>query len=58
VARAITYAVSTLTRKYVRVGSGVKRSCRFHPTARSAAIRAPQPTTAFMAPNAVRPTMK
>jgi hypothetical protein len=55
---AIAYAVSTLTRKYVRVESGAKRSWRFQPTDRSAAMRAPEPSTAFIVPKAARPTMK
>ena len=50
--------MSTLARKYVRVESGVIRSCRFQPTARSPAMRAPEESIAFIAPNAARPTMK
>ena len=49
--------VSTLTRKYVRTESGVRRSWRFQPAVRSAEIRAPEPSTAFIVPNATRPTM-
>ena len=34
------------------------RSCRFQPTARSAAMRAPQESIALIVPNAASPTMK
>jgi hypothetical protein len=42
----------------MRVESGVSRSWRFHPTERSAAIRAPAEITAFMHPKPARLTMK
>jgi hypothetical protein len=51
------YAVRTFARKYVRGASGVIRSCRFQPTARSAAMRAPQDSIAAIVPNDASPTM-
>ena len=56
--RHIAYPVSTFVRKYVRGDSGVMRSCRFQPAVRSAAMRAPAESIAFIVPNVSRPTMK
>ena len=55
---ASAYPVSTFVRKYVLGDSGVSRSSRFQPVARSAAMRAPEPSTAFIAPNATSPTIR
>jgi hypothetical protein len=49
--------VSTFTRKYARGVSGVIRSWRFQPTARSAAMRPPQESIAPIVPNDASPTM-
>ncbi len=56
-ASAVAYAVTIFARKYERVESGVSRSCRFQPTARSLAMRAPLESTADIVPNEARPTM-
>src|SRR5690242_10135858 len=58
VSSAIAYPVTTLARKYARTDSGVIRSWRFQPTARSGEMRAPAARIAFMVPNEARPTMK
>ena len=54
---AIRYPLSTLARRYCRIDSGVSRSCRFQPVARSAAIRAPLATTAAIVPQLIMPAM-
>ena len=43
--------------KYVRTGSGVSRSWRTQPIARSSAMRAPPAVTAIIAPHETMPTM-
>ncbi len=58
VVSAVAYAVTIFARKYERTGSGVNRSWRFQPIARSLEMRAPLESVAAIAPNAARPTMK
>ena len=43
---------------YAEGESGLTRSWRFQPAARSAAIRPPLASIAFIVANAARPTMK
>ena len=54
---AIAYPLPTFVPKYVRTDSGVMRICRFHPTWRSAAMRAPPAMTAAIVPHETIPAM-
>ena len=48
----------TVARNYARALSGVRRSWRFQPTARSGEMRAPAASTALIVPKEGSPTMK
>ena len=49
--------LASLVPKYVRMGSGLTRSWRFHPIDRSAAMRAPPAMTAAIVPQLTMPAM-
>lgn len=55
---ATSIATTAFTSRYAQPGSGVSRSCRFQPAARSTATRPPVLIDAEIAPNAAMLTIR